>query len=139
MRRSSPCAMIKEGSTCPLPSFVSPQMQGLCDSTRCEIGHSRMELQSELTGPWLKESQPCLQSLVFPCLSGARPLPPLCTSKADHELYPRVWVPIPTGFYVSKSIPGLSGFSGTRYLYPRVFRNQVPDTCGFSGTVRNRP
>ena len=57
--------------------------------------------------------------------------------KADHELYPWVWVPIPVGFYVSKSIPGLSRFSGTRYLYPWVFRNQVPDTHRFSGTARH--
>src|SRR5882762_2893752 len=80
MRKSRPCAMIKEGSTCLQPSFVLLQMLGSLDSTQCEIGHSRMGLQSEPTGPWLKELQPCFQSLVFPCLSGVKPLPPLCTS-----------------------------------------------------------
>src|SRR5882762_2933497 len=60
-----------------------------------------------------------------------------CPHKADHELYSWVWVLYPQVFYVSKSIPGLSGFSGTRYLYPWVFRNKVPDTCGFSGTARH--
>src|SRR5882762_5410428 len=80
MRKSRPCAMIKEGGTCLQPSFISLQMQGSQDSIQCEIGHSKMGLQSKLTGPWLKELQPCLQSLAFPSLSGAQPLPPLCTS-----------------------------------------------------------
>jgi len=73
-------------------------------------------------------------------------------TKADHELYPRVWVPIPAVSMFQNPYldsPGFQepgtythGYSGTRYLIPRVFRNQVPDTAGFQaqpGTVRNRP
>ena len=51
-------------------------------------------------------------------------------SKADHKLYSWVWVICPWVFYVSKSIPGLSGFSGTRYPIPAGFHAQ-------SGTARH--
>src|SRR5882762_1903532 len=70
MQKSRPCMTIKEGSTCLQPSFISLQMQGSQDSIWCEIGRSRMGLQSMPTGPWLKELQPCLQSLAFPSLWG---------------------------------------------------------------------
>src|SRR5882762_2452689 len=109
MQKSRPCMMIKEGSTCLQPSFISLQMLGSQDSTQCETGHSRMGLQSELTGPWLKELQPCLQSLVFPCLSGVKPLLPLCMSPTASLLLQ----------FQSKPPPISSGMAGSQsHPYP---------------------
>jgi len=52
----------------------------------------------------------------------------------------RYGYPIPVGFYVSKSIPGLSRFSGTRYLYPRYSGTRYLIPAGFQaqpGTARH--
>src|SRR3981189_374922 len=72
--------MTREGSTCPMPLFSTLQMLGLSDSTLCETGPNKMELQSGLTGPCLRESLLCLLSQDSPCLSGEKHLLHMCMS-----------------------------------------------------------
>jgi len=68
MRRSRPCAMIKEGVHVLCFLRFTTGCQGFwCDSTRCEIATAEW-VAERATGPWLSRSHSMLAESGLPCL-----------------------------------------------------------------------